>query len=192
MKSITRKMITFAMLAAATNATATEATSADDIKVYEDEGAVVIITPNGVRKLVGTKSLIENDAYDIVLEADPFATKAANSAAKMATESAKSPPAPKPSPAPLSLADQARVSRLLYEANTHYYKGELHRAWQLIDDAEEIAPKSYSVLTMKGSLLFHAGNKDLAVKYWQESLEQNPDQKDVRRQIELATRPQNT
>ena len=164
----------------------------EDISVYEDEGTIVVTTPDGVRRLVGAKDLIDRQVYDIKLEPDPFVAakrdKAADTKAQSERETAKNGADEPPSKDAPTLADKARVSRLLFEANTHFYKGEFHLAWGLVDEAEAIDPKSYQVLTMKGSLLFQAGAKDLAVQYWQESLAVNPDQKEVERQIALVSK----
>lgn len=79
----------------------------------------------------------------------------------------------------VSLADKVKARRLLTEANQAFFRGDLPRSWQLIDQAEGLNPHDHKILSMKGSLLFKTGSKDLAVQLWQSSLQQNPNQPDI-------------
>ncbi|MEK7691741.1 MAG: hypothetical protein AAB425_12045 [Bdellovibrionota bacterium] len=68
---------------------------------------------------------------------------------------------------------------LLVKANTAYKQGKYDQAMDFLDEASALDPSNSLILTMKGSVFFVLGWKDLAEKYWKESLVLNPDQPDL-------------
>ncbi len=83
--------------------------------------------------------------------------------------------------------EKIEARKLMFEANQAFFKGEFQKVWDLIDQAENLDPEFYRIKSMKGSLLYRIGSKDLAVSLWQESLKVNPDQPDI---IELLQNTQ--
>lgn len=89
--------------------------------------------------------------------------------------------------------EKIEARKLMFEANQAFFKGEFQKVWDLIDKAENLDPEFYRIKSMKGSLLYRIGSKDLAISLWQESLKVNPDQPDIiemlqNTQKELGTR----
>lgn len=78
-----------------------------------------------------------------------------------------------------TMADKIEARRLMHVANQAYFKGEVSKAWELVEKAEALDPDFYRIKTMKGSLLYKIGSVDLAKEIWMKSLEQNPNQPEI-------------
>ena len=77
--------------------------------------------------------------------------------------------------------DEAKLSELLYRAKTFFKEGLATKAWDFVNEAEELSPNDYRVKAMKGSLLYKSGDYEEAKKYWQESLDRNPEQPKIKK-----------
>jgi tetratricopeptide (TPR) repeat protein len=84
--------------------------------------------------------------------------------------------------------DKAKVTKYLIESRHYYEKGQTKRAWESIEAAEDLAPKDYRVLKMKGSLLHSMGDDEEAVKNWNESLKINPNQNDIKTMLKTLNK----
>jgi lipopolysaccharide biosynthesis regulator YciM len=83
-----------------------------------------------------------------------------------------------------STEDKVNARKVMYQANQAFFKGEIEKAWQLVEEAENLDPDFYRIKSMKGSLLFKIGSKELAVDLWRDSLTKNPDQPEIRAMLE--------
>ncbi len=79
----------------------------------------------------------------------------------------------------ITLGDKIEARRIMHEANQTFFNGEIAKTWELVAQAEDLDPDYYRIKTMKGSLLYKIGSKNLALEVWMESLAQNPDQPEI-------------
>ena len=135
---------------------ALEAYATEKKDVYYNAGSIVIEDSTGIRKFITPKALIEHGNFNIKIERERIE--------------------PEEIPAAVSLKDKIEARRIMYEANQTFFNGEIAKTWDLVKEAEALDPTYYRIKTMKGSLLYKIGSRDLAEKVWLESLEQNPDQ----------------
>ena len=101
----------------------------------------------------------------------------------------KEEPIPVVEETPPSLAERIEARKIMHEANQAYLKGELERTWELVAAAEQLDPDFYRIKTVKGSLLYKIGSRELAIEIWQESLRQNPDQPEIVQMIKKLGGP---
>lgn len=76
--------------------------------------------------------------------------------------------------------DKAKLAEILYKAKIYFKRGDIATTWDLVNQAEELAPEDYRVSAMKGSLLYQAGGFVEAKEYWNKSLKKNPIQPDIK------------
>lgn len=137
------------------------------LEVYENEEDLVLVEPNGPRRLVTPRNIHANGRYMIRMK-------------KPDSEVADAALAPKTP----SQEDLVKARKHLFDANEAFFKGDLQKTWSLIDEAEKLDPGNYRIMSMKGSLLYRIGSKDLAVPLWEQSLAINPDQPEIRQILE--------
>ncbi len=144
------------------------ASSATSLEVYENNSDLVLVEPEGPRKLVAPKKLQSNGRYIIRMKKD--------AAMPVVEDKAKEP----------TQEELISARKYLFDANEAFFKGDLQRAWALIDEAEKLDPENYRIKSMKGSLLYRTGSKDLAIPLWEQSLATNPDQPEIRKILEKS------
>lgn len=138
------------------------------LEVYESSNDLVLVEPEGPRKLVAPRKLQTNGRYIIRMKKDaPLA--AVEEKPKQATQE-----------------ELIKARKYLFDANEAFFKGDLQKAWSMIDEAEKLDPENYRIKSMKGSLLYRTGSKDLAIPLWEQSLAINPDQPEIRRILEKS------
>ena len=76
------------------------------------------------------------------------------------------------------------LATLLMEANHLYQKRKYKQLLSLLNKAEKFYPKVHRFKTMKGSLFYSLGWKDLARQQWNDSLGLEPNQPRVRKYID--------
>ncbi len=138
------------------------------LEVYENEEDLVLVEPNGPRRLVTPRNIHANGRYLIRMKKPEVGAVA---------EAGSAPKTP-------SQDDLVKARKHLFDANEAFFKGDLQKTWSLIDEAEKLDPGNYRIMSMKGSLLYRIGSKDLAVPLWEQSLAINPDQPEIRQILE--------
>lgn len=131
-------------------------------EVFYDRGDLVLVEGEDVTRFITPRILSEYGRFQL----------------KIHRPKPKSPDVEE-LPAERALADRIEARRIMHEANQAFFKGEIARAWELVAQAETLDPSFYRIKTMKGSLLYKIGSKDLAMEVWRESLAQNPDQPEI-------------
>jgi tetratricopeptide (TPR) repeat protein len=135
---------------------------ANDIKVYENYGDLVIKNGAKQQKLIIPPQMKNHSRF--LIRAKPEGGKLGGVASS--TES------------------KIEARRIMYQANQAFFKGEIEKTWDLIEQAEKLDPEFYRIKSMKGSLLYRIGSKDLAAELWKDSLEKKPDQPEIRALLE--------
>lgn len=150
--------------------------------VYTDGVAVYVSERGEVRRLVLPNELKNADAYTISVpragrESSATSGGGDQSHAAQSNESRNNQPnhadASAPEPA------KPKLETLLVRATNLFQKKRYEEAMKLLDAAEQIAPQSPQVKTMKGSLFFQMGWTNFARRYWEESLALDPQQAKV-------------
>lgn len=129
------------------------------LDVYENYGDFVLVEKSKVTRFVTPQSIHANGNFTIRIKRNPTAE-----------------PVVKAEP---SQNDKIEARKLMYNANQAFFSGNFEKAWELVEQAEAKDPSFYRIKSMKASLLYRIGSKDLAVTLWQESLAINPDQPEI-------------
>jgi len=75
------------------------------------------------------------------------------------------------------------INEFIRKAKEFYAGGHFKKAWNLLKKAEEMDPKNPIIKTMSGSIQLHLGNIQEAIYYYKESLDIDPNQPDVKKQL---------
>jgi len=151
------KALLWIMLGTASTLWAAES-SEPVLDVYENYGDFVLVEKNKVTRFVTPQSLHANGNFSIRI---------------------KRAPAPETVKKEITQADRIEARKLMYSANQAFFAGNFEKAWELVEQAEVKDPSFFRIKSMKASLLYRIGSKDLAVALWQESLSLNPDQPEI-------------
>ena len=87
-------------------------------------------------------------------------------------------------PASFQKMPKPDLATLLMQANHFYHKKEYKKLLSVLNKAEKFYPKAHRVKTMKGSLFYSLGWKDLAEQQWKSSLDLEPNQPSVRKYMD--------
>ena len=133
----------------------------EEIDVYVSNGGEIVLhEKDKITRFITPKKLIMNGSYQVVIKRE---VKIEDQVAlKEPTESEK-----------------IEARRIMYNANQAFFKGGIEKAWELIEKAEALDPDYYRIKSMKGSLLYKIGSKDLAISLWKQSLAINPNQPEI-------------
>ena len=130
--------------------------------VYVNHGDIVLEEDGVITKFITPKALMDLGRFEIRIK-----------------KPTKEDVAPVQPVGVASLSDRIEARRIMQDANQAYFKGDIAKTWELVEQAEKLDPTFYRVITMKGSLLYKIGSTELAVEVWMESLAQNPDQPEI-------------
>ncbi|MBP9707194.1 MAG: hypothetical protein KBD78_06080 [Oligoflexales bacterium] len=130
------------------------------LDVYENYGDLVLVEKNKVTKFITPKDIHANGSYVVRIKKIDDANNSIDE--KTASQEEK-----------------IEARRIMFQANQEFFNGNLDKAWDLIEQAEKLDKDFYRIKSMKGSLLYRIGSKDLAVAMWQESLALNPAQPEI-------------
>lgn len=83
---------------------------------------------------------------------------------------------PEPPPDPLK---EAQSTLFLMKARSHYFSGDFQTALDQILQAIAVDPENAQAYAMLGSLYYAMNWKNLAIKYWQRSLEIDPSNREI-------------
>jgi tetratricopeptide (TPR) repeat protein len=147
-----------------------KADGANPVEVFENHGDLVLRDGDQQQRLLVPSQMRSHSRFIIRAKRATDATTARDAAVAAGS----------------STENKVAARRIMYQANQAFFKGEIEKTWELIEQAEKLDPEFYRIKSMKGSLLFKIGSKDLAVELWRESLTKNPNQPEIRAMLENA------
>ncbi|MBI2981154.1 MAG: hypothetical protein HYY44_02450 [Deltaproteobacteria bacterium] len=154
--------------------------------VYEEGLTIVVLSHEGLRKLVLPEELRSASSFTLIVHprsgkgqpsSDPGGGGGLSGAARGTSlqEGAGS---------GQEGGGRQTVSSLLYRANRLFHKKKFPEAMSILETAEAMEPNNAKVKTMKGSLFLMMGFKEFAAEAWNESLKLDPEQADLKLQLE--------
>lgn len=89
-------------------------------------------------------------------------------------------------------ANNKMIHLLIEKAKDSYKVGDLEHALEYLRQARETEPSSALINKMIGSVYLEQGNKELGLQFYEESLKNNPDQDDLKIEINRITQERTT
>ena len=158
------------------------------VVIYKKEKDIIVKGNEQREQFVLPETFKNASRYNIIIPAKK--KKVAEKKVEEVEKKLKEKPAVKEEDSKRVVASQGKetfkpdLPTLLLEANDLYHKKKYKRLLSILNRAEKFYPKNSHIKTMKGSLFYSLGWKDLATQNWKNSLDIEPNQPEVRMYME--------